>query len=257
MQQLKREIKSAVIQRLVETKVLVLPARVEEESLGANVQVPLLGEEERSGDAVVEGSGAKASLLPFEPFSPTSMRSGGDARLKVRLARVQMEAHEKAEERQAEMKLRLKVRKLEIEADKQIRLRKLELNAAKNVPASFVPPLQIAGAPFGPGSPVTTFDVSKHISLVPQFRETEVDSYFSAFESIASALNWSKEVWPLLLQCKLTGKVQEVCAALSLENSLNYDMVKVAIGVRECLPVKGVELILGNDLAGGRVFPVL
>ncbi len=118
---------------------------------------------------------------------------------------------------------------MEIEADKQIRLRELELNAAKNVPASFVPPLQIAGAPFGPGSPVTTFDVSKHISLVPQFRETEVDSYFSAFERIASALNWSKEVWPLLLQCKLTGKAQEVCATLSLEDSLNYDMVKVAI----------------------------
>ncbi len=31
----------------------------------------------------------------------------------------------------------------------------------------------------------------------------------------------------------------------------------VKIGVRECLPVKGLELILGNDLAGGRVFPVL
>ncbi len=138
-------------------------------------------------------------------------------------------AHEKAEERQAEMTLRLEVRRLEIEADKQVRLRELELNAAKNVPASLVPPLQIAGAPLGSGLPVTTFDVSKHISLVPQFRETEVDSYFSAFERIVSALNWSKEVWPLLLQCKLTGKAQEVCATLSLEDSLNYDMVKVAI----------------------------
>ncbi len=127
------------------------------------------------------------------------------------------------------MTLRLEVRRLEIEADKQVRLRELELNAAKNVPASLVPPLQIAGAPLGSGLPVTTFDVSKHISLVPQFRETEVDSYFSAFERIASALNWSKEVWPLLLQCKLTGKAQEVCATLSLEDSLNYDMVKVAI----------------------------
>ncbi len=36
-------------------------------------------------------------------------------------------------------------------------------------------------------------------------------------------------MWPLLLQCKLTGKAQEVCATLSLEDSLNYDMVKVAI----------------------------
>ncbi len=49
------------------------------------------------------------------------------------------------------------------------------------------------------------------------------------FERIASALNWSKEVWPLLLQCRLTGKAQDVCASLSLEGSLNYDMVKTAI----------------------------
>ncbi len=33
------------------------------------------------------------------------------------------------------------------------------------------------------------FDVSKHIALVPQFREIEVDSYFNVFERIASALN--------------------------------------------------------------------
>ncbi len=70
----------------------MLPVRVEEEALRADVQVPLVGEEEQSGDAVVEGSEAKASLPPFEPFSPTSMGSGGDARLKIRLARVQMEA---------------------------------------------------------------------------------------------------------------------------------------------------------------------
>ncbi len=28
-------------------------------------------------------------------------------------------------------------------------------------------------------------------------------------------------------------------------------------GVCECLPIKGVEFILGNDLAGGKVFPML
>ncbi len=89
--------------------------------------------------------------------------------------------------------------------------------------------VQTADASAGAESPGTTFDVSKHISLVPQFRESEVDSYFSVFEHIASALNWSKEVWPLLLQWRLTGKAQDVCASLSLEDSLNYDMVKTAI----------------------------
>ncbi len=133
-QQLKREIKSAVIQRLVELGFLELPARVEEDSLGVGVQVPLIGEEEQSGVAAVEGSEAKASLSPFEPFTPTSQGSGGDAQLKIRLAQIQMEVHEKVEECQAEMELRLGIRRLEIEAEKQIKQRELELNAAKNAP---------------------------------------------------------------------------------------------------------------------------
>lgn len=46
----------------------------------------------------------RARLPPFEPFSPMSTGSKGDTRLKVRLARLQMEAQEKA---QTEMDLRL------------------------------------------------------------------------------------------------------------------------------------------------------
>uniref|UniRef100_A0A3B1J3T9 Gypsy retrotransposon integrase-like protein 1 n=1 Tax=Astyanax mexicanus TaxID=7994 RepID=A0A3B1J3T9_ASTMX len=42
-------------------------------------------------------------------------------------------------------------------------------------------------------------------------------------------LGWPKEVWTLLLQCKLVGKAQEVCSALSLQDSLQYDVVKAAI----------------------------
>lgn len=45
---------------------------------------------------------------------------------------------------------------------------------------------------------------------MPLFRETEVDSNFSAFERIAVSLNWPKDVWSLLLQCRLVGKAMEV-----------------------------------------------
>lgn len=38
-----------------------------------------------------------------------------------------------------------------------------------------------------------------------------------------------KDVWSLLLQCKLTGKVQEVLAALSLDDSLVYEVIKAGI----------------------------
>ncbi|KAG7471871.1 hypothetical protein MATL_G00102630 [Megalops atlanticus] len=73
------------------------------------------------------------------------------------------------------------------------------------------------------------FDVSKHIRLVPPFRETEVDSYFNAFERIAATLHWPRDLWSPLLQCKLVGKAQEVCAALSIEESLDYDVVKATV----------------------------
>ena len=73
------------------------------------------------------------------------------------------------------------------------------------------------------------FDVSNNIALVPPFREAEVDGYFSTFERVAGALKWPQEVWLLLLQCRLTGKAQGVVASLSLEDSLNYDVVKATV----------------------------
>lgn len=43
------------------------------------------------------------------------------------------------------------------------------------------------------------FDVRRHNALVPQFREREENSYFSAFENIVATLKWPKDVWSLLL----------------------------------------------------------
>ncbi|XP_043098834.1 uncharacterized protein LOC122347537 [Puntigrus tetrazona] len=157
-QQLKRDIKSAVLQQLVELGVLVLPAGAGKECLESDEHLSLSGDEAPGGAAEVEGSETKAALPAFEPFSPASLGSGGDARLKVRLARVQLEAQERVEGRRAELEWRLKVRKLEIEAETQIKLRELELNAARNAPAPVIPPVQTASAPLGVGIAGTTFD---------------------------------------------------------------------------------------------------
>lgn len=43
------------------------------------------------------------------------------------------------------------------------------------------------------------------------------------------SFRWPKECWALLLQCRLMGKALEVFSTLSLEDSLNYDAVKLAI----------------------------
>ncbi|XP_058610941.1 uncharacterized protein LOC131526610 [Onychostoma macrolepis] len=218
-QRLKKEIKSTVSQRLVELGVLELPIGVGDVASGADGRPD---EEERSETAEVEGSEAKAVLPPY-PSSPGSDESG--ARGKVHLARLQMESRERAESRrmEADMKFRLEIRR--IEAETQVRLHELELSAGNMTPVPVTQPLQPADAGLGG----TTFEVSRHISLVPQFRETEVDSYFNVFERIASTLQWPKDVWSLLLQCKLTGKAQDVCATLSLEDSMKYEAVKAAI----------------------------
>ena len=76
------------------------------------------------------------------------------------------------------------------------------------------------------GREAATFDVSKHIRLVPPFQEKKVDKYFLHFEKIATCLEWPRDVWMLLLQNVLVGKACEVYSAMSLEHSSQYDLVK-------------------------------
>ncbi len=112
---------------------------------------------------------------------------------------------------------------------RKFKLRQLDIEAAKVAASSSV---QRNFSSVGDNSAnlnSATFEVGKHIALVPSFRESEVDSYFNAFEKIATSLNWPKEVWSLLLQCKLTGKALEVYSTLSLEDSLKYDVVKLTV----------------------------
>lgn len=161
----------------------------------------------RSEEGVQEGP---FTLPKFNP-SPSSGHSvSSSAKLKLRLARLEIEQRDKEQAR----KFELEVKRLTIEADKEIRIRQLELEA---------------GFSASPQSPQRQFEVSKNIALVPPFRESEVDSYFSAFERVAAALHWPQDVWSILLQCKLSGKAQEVLAALSLEDSLQYDIVKATV----------------------------
>ena len=75
----------------------------------------------------------------------------------------------------------------------------------------------------------TPFDITRQIGLVPPFRENDVDTFFAAFERVATALRWPEDVWSILLQCKLTGKAQEAVAALSVQDSMQYNVVKSAI----------------------------
>jgi len=183
-QQLKRDIKNILVQELRKLEVLT-PADKSEEILSSGAGP--LGEEEASGTDEAEGSEAKTVLPPFEPSSPSV--AGDELRLRVRLVKVQREERERAEDRRAQLDLQLHIRRLEIEAGTQVKLRELDLRIARETP---VPPMlpvsvaQSAQSAAGAAGASPTFDVSKHISLVPQFRDAEVDSYFNVFERVAS-----------------------------------------------------------------------
>ncbi|KAL7853441.1 hypothetical protein AOLI_G00202850 [Acnodon oligacanthus] len=226
----------------------ILPERAE--SLGGEVfpgwkgspGVALSSTLDTAATEVAAGTGSR--IDPDGSLSP-----GLDPHLAIRLKELELEI--KIQEREAEG---LYLRALQIHADRELELRRMSIVAAKPVPlpqsaASLAAaPSAPKGARCGgqaaaalpvsmPQSPACStavciahdFDVSCQIGLVPVFRENEVDAYFPIFERIATTLNWPKSLWSLLLQCKLVGKAQEVCSSLSLEQILDYELVKATI----------------------------
>lgn len=171
-------------------------------------------------------AGPSSGIDPVVPEQPTE-QSVDSLRLALQLKEVERDT--KRLELEA---MHLRVRALELE-----RTTPVSPAPARTVQSAAQPQLgaQANSVPGGVGltpgfaTARSGFDVSKHIALVPPFRETEVDSYFCAFERIAAALQWPRDVWSLLLQCKLVGKAQEVCATLSIDQSLNYEIVKTTV----------------------------
>ena len=80
-----------------------------------------------------------------------------------------------------------------------------------------------------PHSKSPGFDISKHIQFVSPFQEREIDKYFLHFEKVVTSLEWPRDIWTLLLQSVRVGKARKIYAALSLDQSSEYDTVKTAI----------------------------
>ncbi|XP_071058466.1 uncharacterized protein [Pseudochaenichthys georgianus] len=168
------------------------------------------------------------------------MGSKLDARVKVRMARLQCEREER--EREFQLRRELEIRKLE--ADTAVRMRKLELQAAV-----------VGDSAVTPSGSAAAFDVGSNIQLVPVFLESEVEMFFGAFERIAAALRWPEDVWAILVQCKLVGKAQEACSSLSVEDSLEYDKVKGAIlRAYELVPEAYRQRFRGMKKASGQTY---
>ena len=221
---LKDEVKTLVLQKLIDLDLLSVPKPSPEKEEDLPDQTPLLLPEGGVVEVVEEnivseqdGDEEEHVAPGSPPLSSVSGVSGASqkAKLKVRLTRLRVEAEERAQKAEYEHKLAL--RRLELDVEREVKLKQLELEI-----------LKVKQAPSQSKS-TSSFDVAKNVALVPPFRESEVDSYFGAFERIAQSLKWPEEVWPILLQCKLSGKAQEVVSSLSLDEVLKYDKIKGAI----------------------------
>ncbi|CAI5692974.1 unnamed protein product [Oreochromis niloticus] len=97
--------------------------------------------------------------------------------------------------------------------------------------------------------------VSNNIHLVPVFCESSVQSFFSVFERIATALQWPQDMWGVMLLCKFTGKAQEACSGLSRQDSLVYEKIKSAVlQAYELVPEAYRQHFRGLELAHGQCY---
>jgi len=176
--------------------------------LSSHYDIPITSSEKRLKDSVKEiirSVLVDKGVLKVKHGFPQPMTAPlSDAAIELRLRELAFQ------EKRLEIDMKLREKQMDLEHERS--LKELELNAAA---------LTSRGD--------ASFDVGRHIKLVPPFSEKDVDRYFSHFERVATTSKWPRTVWTLLLQSILVGKAQEAYSALSLEKSANYDEVKAAV----------------------------
>ncbi|XP_069184928.1 uncharacterized protein [Procambarus clarkii] len=72
-----------------------------------------------------------------------------------------------------------------------------------------------------------SFNISHASKLMPPFVETEVDVFFTTFETLANQLSWPADQWATLLRVHLTGRAAVTLSTLASEN--DYQTLKQAV----------------------------
>ena len=79
------------------------------------------------------------------------------------------------------------------------------------------------------GTALAAVSSGPQVKLVPLTAQDAIESYLVMFERIMEAYTISKEQRMYHLASQLTGKVQQVFAALALEESKLYEGIKAAV----------------------------
>lgn len=95
----------------------------------------------------------------------------------------------------------------------------------------------VPASPFARISPVTMlmFDVSKHVGLDRCFRRRKLTLTSLCLNKLPPHLISQKCCKHCFCNVNLIGKDQEACSALTLEQTLDYEVVKATV-LRKCVP---------------------
>ena len=72
-------------------------------------------------------------------------------------------------------------------------------------------------------------DEERKVKYVPEFVESEEESFFLQFEKNAKLRGWDESEWALLVQSKFKGKAKEAYVSLSDHEAGDYDSIKEAV----------------------------
>ena len=67
------------------------------------------------------------------------------------------------------------------------------------------------------------------MNQLPEFMDEEAEDFFIQFEKVATIKDWKKNDWAMLVQSRFKGKAREAYACLSMEESVDYEVVKEAV----------------------------
>ena len=148
-----------------------------------------------------------------------------ELQFKLEMRKIDMQMQEKSMQNEKEIKMQMQERQMQGEREereykKEMRLRELEIESQREKRLERESNSRITE------KEKSKHEISRNIKLVPKFHEKDVEKYFQHFEKIAQSMEWAREIWSMMLQSVLIGKAQEVYAALSLDQSADYEIVK-------------------------------
>lgn len=193
--------------------------------------VLFMADHELVSDALVE-SVEQGTVWDTTVSAPGESVEVIQARARAEQEKLQIQKEIKKQEHEAEkeklqmqMQMQQEIDKIREEAAAKLKLAEAELKSAQ---AKAIAEGGVVGGQFL-GTAPSSFDVAKHVRLVPPFQDKDLDSYFVTFERTAQSLDWPPDKWSILLASSLKNKAQTAYASMNPEDMHSYEMVKSAV----------------------------